>query len=58
VKTYSPHGFGVLAIEDIVRVHDLQATMLHLLGVDHKRLTFRHQGLNFRLTEVVEEILA
>jgi hypothetical protein len=33
-------------------VHDLHATMLHLLGVDHKRLTFKFQGRDFRLTDV------
>ncbi|MHC5005192.1 MAG: DUF1501 domain-containing protein, partial [Planctomycetota bacterium] len=35
-----------------VHVHDLQATMLHLLGLDHERLTFKHQGRRFRLTDV------
>jgi hypothetical protein len=44
--------FGFSAIEDAVSVHDLQATILHLLGLDHERLTFRHQGRNFRLTDV------
>lgn len=43
-------GFGVT--EDRVHVHDLHATMLHLLGLDHKRLTFRFQGRDFRLTDV------
>jgi hypothetical protein len=33
-------------------VHDLQATLLHLLGIDHERLTFKYQGRNFRLTDV------
>jgi len=33
-------------------VHDLQATILHLLGIDHERLTFRFQGRDFRLTDV------
>ena len=37
---------------DPVHVHDFQATLLHLLGVDHERLTFRFQGRNFRLTDV------
>lgn len=49
-------------IENPVSVHDLHATMLHLLGIDHTRLTFRHQGRDFRLTDVfgtiVEDILA
>jgi uncharacterized protein (DUF1501 family) len=43
-------GFGVT--EDRVHVHDLQATILHLLGLDHTRLTFRFQGRDFRLTDV------
>ena len=52
---------GYNAEENRVSVHDLHATMLHLLGVDHKRLTFRYQGRDFRLTDVeghlVKEIL-
>ena len=43
-------GFGVT--EDPVHVHDLQATVLHLLGLNHERLTFRFQGRDFRLTDV------
>ena len=35
-----------------MHVHDLQATILHLLGVDHERLIFRHQGRHYRLTDV------
>ena len=38
-------------------VHDLQATILHLLGVDHRRLTFQHQGRDFRLTDVHGELI-
>jgi uncharacterized protein (DUF1501 family) len=53
-------GFNV--VEDPVHIHDLHATMLHLLGLDHTRLTFRYQGRDFRLTDVhghlVEKILA
>jgi len=53
---------GYNAVTDIVDVHDLHATMLHLLGVDHKRLTFKFQGRDFRLTDVhgnvVDKILA
>ncbi|MBT5380124.1 MAG: DUF1501 domain-containing protein [Opitutae bacterium] len=52
---------GYNAEQNRVSVHDLHATMLHLLGVEHKRLTFRYQGRDFRLTdvegEVVEDIL-
>lgn len=44
--------FGYNAVEDVVSVHDLHATMLHLLGVDHNRFTFKHQGLDMKLTGV------
>jgi hypothetical protein len=44
--------FGYNAVEKVVSVHDLHATMLHLLGVDHERLTIRVQGRDFRLTDV------
>ena len=43
-------GFGI--VENEVHVHDFHATCLHLLGVNHERLTFRHQGRDFRLTDV------
>jgi hypothetical protein len=43
---------GVNAVENAVHVHDLQATLLHLLGVDHEKLTYRFQGRQFRLTDV------
>ena len=53
-------GFNV--VEDKVHVHDLHATILHLLGFDHTKLTYRFQGRDFRLTdvagEVVEKLLA
>jgi hypothetical protein len=53
-------GFGV--VENKVHVHDLQATIMHLLGFDHERLTFRFQGRDYRLTDVhgnvVHELLA
>jgi hypothetical protein len=42
---------------DAVHVHDLQATILHLLGMDHERLTFRYQGRRFRLTDVHGEVV-
>ena len=38
--------------QDPVHVHDLQATILHLLGIDHERLTYKHQGRRYRLTDV------
>ncbi len=44
--------FGYHAIEDRVHVHDLHATLLHCLGIDHERLTFRHQGFDQRFTNV------
>ncbi|MEZ6125594.1 MAG: DUF1501 domain-containing protein [Planctomycetaceae bacterium] len=54
--------FGFRAAVDKVHVHDLHATILHLLGLDHERLTFRHAGRDYRLTDVygqvVHEILA
>ena len=53
---------GYMAAEDVVSVHDLHATMLHLLGIDHTQLTFRFLGRDFRLTDVhgrvVSEIIA
>ncbi|MEZ6059382.1 MAG: DUF1501 domain-containing protein [Planctomycetaceae bacterium] len=53
---------GLHAVEDRVHVHDLHATMLHLMGIDHTRLTYRHSGRDFRLTDVhgrvVEGLLA
>lgn len=44
--------FGYNVVKDPVHVHDLHATLLHLLGIDHERLTFRFQGRDFRLTDV------
>jgi hypothetical protein len=44
--------FGYNIVRDGVHVHDFHATMLHLLGVDHKRLTYRHEGRDYRLTDV------
>jgi hypothetical protein len=53
---------GFNASEDRVHVHDLHATLLHLLGFDHTKLTYRFQGRDFRLTDVhgklVEKLLA
>ncbi|HBP57147.1 MAG TPA: sulfatase, partial [Verrucomicrobiales bacterium] len=48
-------GFNV--VEDSVHVHDIQATILHLLGLDHERLTFRHQGRDYRLTDVHGQVV-
>ena len=56
VKPGHVHGatdpFGFKAVEDPVHVHDLHATMLHLLGFDHEELTYRYAGRDFRLTDV------
>jgi hypothetical protein len=56
VKAGHVHGatdeFGFEAVEGAVHVHDLQATLLHLLGFDHEKLTFRYAGRDFRLTDV------
>jgi hypothetical protein len=49
--------FGFNAVEDRVHVHDLHATLLHLLGFDHTRLTYRFQGRDFRLTDVHGEVV-
>jgi len=58
----STDEFGYQAIENRVHVHDLHATMLQLMGFDHKQLTYRHAGRDFRLTDVhgkiIKEILA
>lgn len=58
----STDEFGYRAVENRVHIHDLHATMLHLMGFDHERLTYRYAGRDFRLTDVhgkvVQEILA
>jgi hypothetical protein len=48
---------GFLPARDKVHVHDLQATILHLMGFDHERLTFRYQGRDFRLTDVHGQVV-
>lgn len=66
VKGGYAHGatddFGFRALHDRVHIHDLHATILHLLGIDHEQLTYRYAGRDFRLTDVsgnvVQEILA
>jgi hypothetical protein len=54
--------FGMRSAENKVHVHDLHATILHLLGIDHTRLTYRYSGRDYRLTDVsgrvVSEVLA
>ena len=66
IKGGTVHGatddFGYHAVQDVVEVHDLHATILHLLGIEHTRLSYRFQGRDFRLTDVrghvVKAILA
>jgi hypothetical protein len=66
VKAPFSHGatdeFGYQAVDQVTTVYDLHATVLHLLGLDHERLTFYHNGLERRLTDVhghvVRDILA
>jgi len=58
----STDDFGFNTLENPVHIHDLQATILHCLGINHERLTYRFQGRQFRLTDVhgkvVRDILA
>jgi hypothetical protein len=49
--------YGHRAVQDRVHMHDLHATMLHLLGLDHERLTYRHDGRDFRLTDVAGNVV-
>ncbi len=66
IKGGTVHGatdeFGFKAVENPVPIHDLHATILHLLGIDHKRLTYRYAGRDFRLTDVhghvVKDVIA
>ncbi len=61
VRGGTVHGatdeFGFKAVEQRASIHDLHATMLHLLGFDHERLTYRHAGRDFRLTDVSGEVM-
>ncbi|MEI7800994.1 MAG: DUF1501 domain-containing protein [Opitutaceae bacterium] len=61
VKRGHVHGgtddFSYNITHDPVHIHDLNATALHLLGIDHKRLTYRHQGRDYRLTDVHGELI-
>jgi uncharacterized protein (DUF1501 family) len=58
----STDDYGYFAQEDKVHIHDLHATLLHLLGLNHEKLTYRYAGRDFRLTDVegrvVKEIFA
>jgi hypothetical protein len=61
VKGGMVHGatdeFGMVAVQDRVHVHDLHATILHLMGIDHEKLTFRYSGRDFRLTDVQGNVI-
>jgi len=61
VKGGYVHGksdeYGILTAEGAVHTHDLHATMLHLLGIDHERLTYRYAGRDFRLTDVAGNVV-
>jgi hypothetical protein len=50
--------FGYHAVENPVHIHDLHATILHVLGLDHTKLTYRHSGRDFRLTDVAGHVLS
>jgi hypothetical protein len=61
VKGGNVHGqsdeYGILPAAGAVHTHDLHATMLHLLGIDHERLTYRHAGRDYRLTDVAGNVI-
>jgi hypothetical protein len=61
VKPGYIHGetddFGYNVVKDPVHVHDFQATVMHLLGLDHEKLTFKHQGRRYRLTDVSGKVV-
>jgi uncharacterized protein (DUF1501 family) len=53
----STDEYGYYAVENKVHIHDLHATILHLLGLDHTKLTYRYAGRDFRLTDVYGEVV-
>ena len=61
VKAGYAHGvtddIGHEAVADTVHMHDLHATILHLMGIDHERLTYRYAGRDFRLTDVAGRVV-
>lgn len=61
VKAGSVYGetdeLGYNIVQDPVHIHDFHATMLHLLGLNHKKLTYKHLGRRYRLTDVHGEVL-
>jgi hypothetical protein len=48
--------YGYYAVEKPMHIHDVHATLMHLLGMDHKRLTYRYAGRDFRLTDIAGEV--
>ncbi|OWU66300.1 MAG: hypothetical protein CBB60_000255, partial [Armatimonadetes bacterium Cent15-Ar3] len=52
IKYGATDDYGFFAVKDKVHIHDLHATMMHLLGIDHTKLTYFHGGRNYRLTDV------
>ena len=56
-STAQPTSSASTVAEDEVHVHDFHATILHLLGLDHTRLTYRHAGRDFRLTDVHGDVV-
>ncbi|MCH8922294.1 MAG: DUF1501 domain-containing protein [Planctomycetes bacterium] len=50
-------NFGCTAVEGRMHVHDLHATILHLMGLDHEKLTYRYSGRDFRLTDVAGNVV-
>ncbi len=61
VKAGTTYGrtdeYGYYSVENKVHFHDLHTTILHLMGLDHKKLTYRHAGRDFRLTDVHGEVI-
>ena len=57
IKYGATDDYGFFSVKDKVHIHDLHATMLHLLGIDHTKLTYFHSGRNYRLTDVHGEIV-
>ena len=49
--------YGYNIVKDPMHVHDLQATMLHLMGIDHTRMIYKHQGRRYRLTDIAGNVI-
>jgi hypothetical protein len=49
--------FGYNVVKDPVHIHDFQATAMHLLGIDHEKMVFKHQGRRYRLTDVAGKVV-